>query len=177
MQDVHERVDVGIRPTDELVEEVGAVMAAAASPPRDMAVGGANNTNGFFQIGFSAHSEPLGEDPTGHVSARSRPQSGFPVPFRFGGEVTCLRVSGNRAAIKYRFDRADNPLLVGGGIEIFAEDNGQPRNGQPVDQASFRAPLPRELFEATQPEVCDDPNTAVYSPIDHGNFVVRDASP
>ena len=90
--------------------------AVGASPPRDMAVGGANNTNGFFQIGFSAHSEPLGEDPTGHVSARSRPQSGFPVPFRFGGEVTCLRVSGNRA-IKYRFDRADNPLLVGGGIE------------------------------------------------------------
>ncbi len=141
----------------------------------DFAVGGANNTSGFFQIGLSGHSGPAGEDPKGHVSARSRPQGGFPVPFRFGGEVTCLRVDGNRASIKYRFDQSEDPTFVGGGVQIFVEDNGEPRSGQPVDAASFRVPLTRALFEASGPEACEDPNTGTYSPIDSGNFTVHDA--
>jgi hypothetical protein len=151
-----------------------AVPGMAWAGSGDYAVGGAENTNGFFQIAFSAHSGPLGEDPTGYVRARSRPQGGFPSPFRFGGEVTCLRVDGNRAAIKYRFDHADNPLLVGGGVEIFAEDNGSPRGGEPVDGGAFRTPLPPAAFELSQPSVCDDPNTALYSRIDSGNAVVHD---
>lgn len=140
----------------------------------DSAVGGGNNTNGFFQIGFSAHSGPNGEDPRGYVSARSRPDGGFPVPFRFGGEVTCLRVEGNRATIKYRFDHADNPLLVGGGIEIRAEDNGPPVGGEPVDRAAANIPLPREAFELGRPEVCGDPALGAYTTVDSGNVVVHD---
>ena len=158
------------------------VLAPAASAshgssrsPRDFAVGGANNTLGFFQIGISAHSGPAGEDPDGHVSARSRPQGGFPIPFRFGGEVTCLRVEGNRATIKYRFDQSDSPALEGGGVQIFVEDNGEPRSGGPRDGAAPGPPLTRELFEAAQPNVYQDANTAVYNPIDSGNFVVHDA--
>ena len=157
------------------IAALAAPAVASATAPRDFAVGGANNTNGWFQIGLSAHSGPAGEDPTGYVSARSRPNGGFPLPFRFGGEVTCLRVEGNRATIKYRFDRADSPLLVGGGIEIRVEDNGEPRGGQPVDRAAANAPLPPPLFEASGPGVCGDPNVGAYTVIDSGNFVVRDA--
>ena len=154
----------------------GAAAGSHAGPggsPRDFAVGG--GTNGPFQIGLSAHSDPGGANPRGYVSARSRPQGGFPAPFRFGGEVTCLLVHGNQASIKYRFDHADNPLLVGGGIQIFVEDRGQPTGGQSVDQTGFRLPLTREAFEATLPEVCEPPETGTYTPAQDGNFVVHEA--
>src|SRR5436190_761730 len=93
----------------------GALLApAAAAASGDYAVGG--GTNGFFQLGLSAHSGPSGEDPGGFVSARSRPNGGFPAPFRFGGHVTCLRVDGNKASIKYRFDHDADPTMKDGGI-------------------------------------------------------------
>jgi hypothetical protein len=150
----------------------GATHSGSHGPGHDFATGG--GSNGFFQIAFGAQSGPEGEDPKGSVSARSRPNGGFPVPFRFGGVVTCLRVDGNRASIKYRFDHADNPMLVGGGIQIFVEDNGQPENGQTVDRSAFRAPLTKPAFEATDPASCEDPNAAAYTPGDTGNFVVHD---
>jgi hypothetical protein len=139
----------------------------------DFATGG--GTNGFFQLGFSAQSAADGSDPTGFVSARSRPDGGFPVPFRFGGEVTCLAVDGNRASIKYRFDYADNPALVDGGIQIFVEDNGQPEDGQAVDQTGFLPPMTREAFEASQPNVCVPPSAGNYTPSEEGDIVVHDA--
>ncbi|MFN2616225.1 MAG: hypothetical protein ABR581_03780 [Thermoleophilaceae bacterium] len=152
----------------------GALMwpAAAGAAGGDFAVGG--GTNGFFQIGVSAHSGPNGEDPSGFVSARSRPNGGFPVPFRFGGHVTCLVVSGNHASIKYRFDHSDDPTLEGGGIQIFIEDNGPPQNGQSADGTSFLAPMTKEAFEASQPGVCAPPPPAGYTQGESGNFVVHD---
>lgn len=141
--------------------------------PHDFAVGG--GTNGFFQLGFAAQSDADGTDPRGYVSARSRPNGGFPVPFRFGGEVTCLLVEGNRASIKYRFDHADNPALVGGGIQIFVEDNGEPEDGQSVDTTAFRPPLTQPAFEASDPSRCEPPDSAVYTPTESGNVVVHDA--
>lgn len=154
-----------------LVASATPVAAASAS---DFAVGGGNNTAGFFQLGLAAHSGAAGEDPFGHVSARSRPQGGFPAPFRFGGKVTCLRVVGNQAAIKYRFDQSDNPALVGGGIEIFVQDNGPPGATGPADQTASSAPMPPPLFDLFGPDRCDDPTLAAYSPVQHGNFVVHD---
>jgi hypothetical protein len=147
-------------------------------PNHDFAAGG--GTNGFFQIGLAAQSGPAGENPRGYVSARSRPNGGFPVPFRFGGEVTCLLVEQEdedttRASIKYRFDHADNPALVGGGIQIFVEDNGEPENGQTTDQTAFLAPEPPPAFELSQPSVCMDPDAGAYTPGESGNFVVHDA--
>jgi hypothetical protein len=143
--------------------------------PHDFAAGG--GTNGFFQLGLAARSAPDGSDPRGYVSARSRPNGGFPVPFRFGGEVTCLRVEGNRASIKYRFDHANNPALVGGGIQIFVEDNGEPRDGRTPDATAFRAPLTQPAFEASDPSRCEPPSAAVYTTGEDGNFVVHDAAP
>jgi hypothetical protein len=141
--------------------------------PHDFATGG--GTNGFFQLGFSAQSAADGSDPTGFVSARSRPEGGFPVPFRFGGEVTCLAVDGKRASIKYRFDHVDNPALVGGGIQIFVEDNGEPEDGQAVDKTGFLPPMTQAAFEASQPSVCVPPQAGNYEPSEEGNIVVHDA--
>ena len=155
---------------------LGAAAPAAAdhggNVPHDFASGG--GTNGLFQIGLTAQSEADGSDPRGYVSARSRPNGGWPVPFRFGGEVTCLLVDDNRASIKYRFDHADNPALVGGGIQIFVEDNGEPGEGV-KDATAFRSPLPPPAFEASDPSTCEDPNSTAYTPGEEGNFVVHDA--
>ena len=154
----------------------GALLVpSAAAANGDYAVGG--GTNGFFQLGVSAHSGPSGEDPGGFVSARSRPNGGFPVPFRFGGHVTCLRVDGNLASIKYRFDHDADPTMKDGGIQIFVEDNGPPQNGQSVDQTSFEAPLNQQAFEASQPSVCTDPHLAAYTPSETGNLIVHDEQP
>ena len=139
----------------------------------DFATGG--GTNGSFQIGLSAQSAADGSDPSGFVSARSRPEGGFPVPFRFGGEVTCLAVDGNRASIKYRFYHADDPLLVGGGIQIFVEDNGVPEDGHSVDQTGFLPPMTQAAFEASQPSVCVPPQAGNYAPSEDGDIVVHDA--
>jgi hypothetical protein len=141
--------------------------------PHDFATGG--GTNGSFQLAFSAQSAADGSDPTGFVSARSRPEGGFPVPFRFGGEVTCLAVDGNRASIKYRFDHADNPALVNGGIQIFVEDNGEPEDGQTLDRTGFLPPMTQAAFEASQPSVCVPPQAGNYEPSEEGNIVVHDA--
>jgi hypothetical protein len=167
----------GVRLVALVVGLLAFLFTAPAALAGDYAVGGGNNTNGWFQIGLSAHSGPSGEDPRGYVSARSRPNGDFPLPFRFGGEVTCLRVEGNQATIKYRFDHADNPLLVGGGIEIRAEDNGNPGDGPPVDRGAAGLPMTREVFEATQPEVCGDPRIGAYNDVDSGNVIVHDEVP
>jgi hypothetical protein len=155
-------------------------------PNHDFAAGG--GTNGLFQIGLAAQSGPAGENPRGYVSARSRPNAdvpvtdGFPLPFRFGGEVTCLLVEQEdedttRASIKYRFDHADDPNLVGGGIQIFVEDNGEPESGQTTDRTAFLLPESPATFNPPvgQPSVCMDPDAGAYTPGESGNIVVHDA--
>jgi hypothetical protein len=95
--------------------------------------------------------------------------------FEVQGPVTCLRVDGNRAAIKYRFDTATGSAapFKGGGVEIFVEDNGQPRGGHPVDANASLPPQPAGVFDANATQ-CDDPNTATYDTVTSGNYVVVD---
>ena len=64
--------------------------------------------------------------------------------FEVAGPVTCVRVEGDQAAIKYRFSQASGSAATfkGGGVEIFIEDNGNPVNGRSVDGSSFLAPIP-----------------------------------
>src|SRR4051812_45273304 len=71
---------------------VGAASTADGASPNDSAVGGGITSFGTT-FGFSAHSGPAGQDPTGHVRTRSA---------FFGletlGHVTCVRVEGKRAS-------------------------------------------------------------------------------
>jgi hypothetical protein len=95
--------------------------------------------------------------------------------FHVGGPVTCLRVDGNKAAIKYRFDQATGSAasFKGGGVEVFVEDNGPPRDGQPADAAGFNPPQPAGVFQLNESQ-CDDPNTASYTTVMSGNYTVRE---
>jgi hypothetical protein len=152
--------------------------------PRDLASG--SGTNQFlFAIGdahlsTSAHSDPLGADPTGHVRAQGDPDGEGPMePFKLEGEVTCLEVSGNRAAVKYEFKHAQGSAapFEGGGVQIFIEDNGTASEGQAVDRTTFDPPQQAGVFDLTS-SVCDNPNSRVlYDGIESGDFEVHDAAP
>jgi hypothetical protein len=102
--------------------------------------------------------------------------------FQVAGEVTCLRVepklegNGYRASVKYRFRSSSGSAAPpqGGGVEVFIEDNGPPRGGQPVDGNGTGPPMDQATFEATNPHECDDPNVAgqPYNPVDQGNYTI-----
>jgi hypothetical protein len=154
--------------------------AASAPGPGDLAAGSALNQfptpagPGAARLSVAAHSGPSGLNPQGNV--HSKGSIGTPMgDFEVEGPVTCLRVDGNRAAIKYRFRRATGSAapFQGGGVEVFVEDNGEPRRGQPVDANAFRPPQPAGAFDTTATQ-CDDPNTASYDTVSSGNYTVRD---
>ena len=158
---------------------VSGAAVASHSPsgggPRDFATGSAKNVlfdvGGPVQLAVSAHG--TGADVTGHV----RGTGDFGGEFRVAGHVTCVRVDGNRASIKYRFDQARGSLedFEGGGVQVFVEDNRAP--DQP-DGNSTDFPEPPGVFDALgRDQQCDDPNTRPYNPVDSGNYVVHEASP
>ena len=64
--------------------------------------------------------------------------------FEVEGPITCMRVEGNRASIKYRFRRASGPGAPpqGGGVQVYIEDNGQAAErqaGRPRGNRAARA--------------------------------------
>lgn len=157
--------------------------SGSGGPNREFASGAAKNT--FFQAGgpahlmVSAHRDPAVDPPTGHVRAKGDIDGAGPLePFAFEGEVTCLRVEGNRAAIKYRFKHAEGSgePFEGGGVQVFVEDNGPPNRGTP-DRNTFDPPQPAGVFD-TNARICDDPRARQdYDPVDSGNYVVHDVAP
>jgi hypothetical protein len=189
-----------------LVATVGAVLAGVgtagashqpgAGGSHDFAVGSAKNRAGEFttfpfQLEVSAHSRSA-TDVSGHVRGSGDLTGDLPLgDFKVEGEVTCLRVEpkpaldptgpGTRASIKYRFKDTSGSFAPpeGGGVEVYIEDNGDPRNGQPVDGNGTGVPLGAEEFEASDPEECSNPNlppAVPYNPIDSGNYVVHDGT-
>jgi hypothetical protein len=150
----------------------GALAPAAAADP--FAVGAGQNafvgTGGPVHLMVSAHG--TGPDVTGYVESRGDLGIG---EFRQGGAVTCQRVAGNRAAIKYRVDSAQGPGAppLGTVIEVFVEDNGPPGSGVP-DANATREPEFPPLGELDAGN-CDDPTTQPeWNPIDSGNYTVSD---
>jgi hypothetical protein len=162
-----------------LAAAVAGVVAssAAAETPGDLVAGSA--VNGFPNpvtgpgstrlTVEAARSGPAGENPSGFVNDVGF--LGSPTPaFELEGPVTCLRVEGNKAAIKYRFAKATGIAagLQGGGIEVFIENNSPEPDanaaGEPQTEAAFNA-------HATQ---CDDPSGAPFSPVREGGYTVAD---
>jgi hypothetical protein len=163
-----------------LLAGLGVAATAGAGGAGDLATGSALNQfptpdgPGFARLSVAAHSDAGGLDPRGNVHAKGT--TGLPMgAFEVQGPVTCLRVDGNRAAIKYRFRRATGSAapFQGGGVEVFVEDNGEPRRGEPVDANAFQPPQPAGAFDANAAQ-CDDPNSATYDTVTSGNYVVRD---
>jgi hypothetical protein len=159
----------------------GLGAAAANGASGDVADGSAVNQfptpagPGFAQLDVAARSDAGGLHPRGNVHAEGT--SGAPGgDFKVSGPVTCLRVDGNRAAIKYRFSQASGSAapFKGGGVEVFVEDNGQPSEGHPVDANAFQPPEIAGVFDVSASQ-CDDPNTASYDTVTSGDYTVTDA--
>lgn len=124
-------------------------------------------TVSFRPIGFTfdAHSGPFGQHPSGSAEWIDRTDL-------FGGPVTCLTVTGNRATIGFANQRGALTDIVKGGF-LFVEDNGMPGAGQD----NVRGQL---TFDAA-PTVCPI-NTVVYRPgpdgdtVTSGELTVHDAA-
>jgi hypothetical protein len=156
---------------------VVASSAAAAGTPGDLVAGSAVNgfPNPVSGPGSTrltvegARSGPAGENPSGFVNDVG--SFGSPMTaFELEGPVTCLKVEGNKAAIKYRFAKATGVAegFRGGGIEVFIEDNSP----QPDANASGAPQMAAAFNEhATQ---CDDPSGAPFSPVREGGYTVAD---
>jgi hypothetical protein len=134
---------------------IGAVAAPAASadPPNDQVTGHASAP---WDISVGAHSGPLGENPQGHL--RIVLEDGTV----WSGEVSCMTVLGNRAAVG--INAANAP---GGGAAVVIEDNegtGLPDR----DNITYGAPA--------TPAFCDLIFPITVFPFD-GDFRVRDALP
>lgn len=154
----------------------GGATAAQAGTGDSVTGDGAIDLFGSFrsQLTISASSGPNGERPVGEARTDGR-FGGSPfdagdalfsaapaVPFSFSGKVTCLRVSGNKAVVKYGFEESADPaVLKDGGIEVFITDNGVGRN----DTIGFLPPQDAVTWQLTDPTRCD--------PLDLSPFQVR----
>jgi hypothetical protein len=163
---------------------LAAPAGANAAGSEDFAVGAGSSEFAVGLVGdssftLSAHSDAFGLRPGGYVTAKGDPDGVGPLaPFTARGEITCLRVSGNRASLKWRFEEATGSAatFLGGGVQSFVEDNGAPRFGQPVDRAALDPPQPAVAFNAAA-DTCEDPNTrATYDVLEQGNLEVHDAT-
>ncbi len=117
-------------------------------------------------VTINARSGPSGENPQGHWSIDSRPFE----PNRVFGDVTCLRVDGNRAIIGGRYDER-SPTLGHDAAGVLWEvvDLGTGKD----DDASnaFVAFVTEESLQS-----CELP-FEIAVPNQQGNFVVHDATP
>ena len=143
-----------------------ATHSGPGGPPKDFAVGGGITAIGTH-MGFSAHSGPGGEDPSGHATLKNRDPAFSNIAER-KGHVVCLNVAGNRAVFGIEIDNPDPGELP---FRTFlVQDNGRPRNGQPVDTIRGGGPegtVTRPTCE-TVPQMIDP------AILRHGNITVHD---
>jgi hypothetical protein len=156
--------------TNALAEFDPTIDPPPNDPSRDFAVGGFQGTGSSGEttnVGFSAHSGPLGEDPQGHLS-ETVPLF-FPTDSRtYQGRfrVTCLSITGKDAAL--------------GLVPTDAESNDQPAqffllvqdSGLPGGAGDLEAFAPNPLAE----DCLGQEAFALFGfPIDRGNILVNDA--
>jgi hypothetical protein len=162
---------------------LGTASHSGPGGPRDFTTGSGKNeflvVVGEAHLSVAAHAGPPGGEPTGHVRAKGDPDGPGPMePFALEGAVTCIDVTGNRAAVKYEFKHAEGSAeeFEGGGVQIFIEDNGNPASGPPRDRTTFDPPQFEGEFQALgMHRVCQDPATREgFDEIQSGNFLVHD---
>lgn len=151
----------------------GAAVPAAADGSGDLAVGSAVMPfpppvgPGSATLSVDAHTDADGR---AFGSVHAQGNIGSLGDFEVAGPVTCLRVAGNKAAIKYPFTKANGVFgpLKGGGIEIFIQDNGASPS-----TVGYLPPQPPGLFDL-QANQCDDPNLVpTFNKVTSGSYTVR----
>jgi hypothetical protein len=149
----------------------GSASGAAQSSVVGSGTGHFAETNGPFFLSVSGR----GEGPLAQGKVRG---SGVYVDaFEVEGPITCMRVEGNRASVKYRFKKSSGPGAPpqNGGVQVYIEDNGKATGGQPVDRVATEPPQPPGAFDAAA-SVCTDPRlNPAWTPLESGDFSVFDA--
>jgi hypothetical protein len=109
---------------------------------------------GFFSIQLQARSGPSGETPTGSASFRL----GGPDGLLVSGEVSCLRVNGHVATLKFR-DAAFGDIAVdltdNAGTGLSDTMDSIPAPGDPTTCSPFPSPILLAEFTAGGVEVVD----------------------
>ncbi len=144
--------------------------SALADPPQNSVTGGGQQAIGFPNFfSLSAHSDANGANPHGSFSFSGGPPGSQP----WHVNVTCLLVAGNDAIAT---GVADRPATAAGQVVVAeAVDNGNPKNGQPVDLLRFSFANSGGIYPGPSPE-CFLPIFPPI-PIQNGNIVVRQAAP
>jgi hypothetical protein len=135
----------------------------------DYAVGGGQHAAfgipgcGRVSGGFSAHSDPDGSNPQGHVVLTVENTDCTGGFTHITAKVTCLQVIGNGALIRSVDQQTGDEILT----EV--EDNGNPVMGTPPDRIRHSPAQPATLMFP-----CGPPTGLFLVPLDRGNIVVRD---
>ena len=149
----------------------GGAWGASKSSVSGSGTGHFQETGGPFSLAVNGRGEgPLAQ---GYV----RGSGVYLDYFEVEGPITCMRVEGNVASVKYRFKRTSGPGAPpqDGGVQVYIEDNGKPTGGQPVDRVASEPPQPPGAFDAAA-GVCTDPRlNPDWTPLESGDFDVRDA--
>jgi hypothetical protein len=163
--------------------------------PQDFAVGGGTtgdrqDPTGVQHVDFAARGGPTtlgapgsGDPVTGHFRAGGAFDQAGLTTFQQEGPVTCLVVDGNRARLVYPVKNATT--AAEGGAEVleasevlfFLEDNGPPKNGQPVDKIGFELlpdETPAEDPPSEQDTECIAPSPPPTFQLTKGNLTVHD---
>ena len=127
---------------------MGASSASAQSLDRDFVTGawGSEDLEPQFVIFFDASSGPSGQNPTGTV-VLGLDFGGAPDPTVAGYNVTCLKVSGNRATIGGVLDFNNGPPLIPPNAVYYVEDGV----GGAPDRAVIREAGPRRRLRVRIP--------------------------
>jgi hypothetical protein len=137
-------------------------VSAIADPPTQDKVDGTLEDIAPTTLHVNAISDANGANPRGHIWY----ELGDPATIEFAGDVTCMTVQGNVAAVGGRIDRSKLPGLpgVGNGFLFYIIDNGEPGD---MD-------VHWDTFPTTPPTACPYIDYGPF-PSKHGNFIVRDA--
>jgi hypothetical protein len=159
---------------------------------RDFAVGGGtlgtqSDPTGVQRVDFAASGGPttlnpfgaIGGDPvTGNFRSGGAFDQGGVTSFQQEGPVTCLVVEGNQARLVYPLRHARPETNENLEVLFFAEDNGPPVNGQPVDKINFALLFdedPGEDSLSEQDSECVAPVTPTLFTLEQGNITIHDA--
>jgi hypothetical protein len=134
---------------------VAAVFLAApvvyAGGAPDFAVGGFQGVGGVNKVGFSAHSDPNGANPTGYLTQT------IPQGRKDNFTVTCLGVNGNHAAIGLTPANAETAANFPHGRVLVVIDNGVPAGGQTVDNYGYASSSTNDCTQFTTAVVTNFP--------------------